>query len=73
MQMHIADHSGHTTIEFSPEVMDEARAAVDAIFADPKGRLIYAVDGGEQSQVRSLAEVPETASEIHATPPLVGG
>lgn len=73
MQLHIGDHSGHTTLEFDPKVMDEARAAVDAIFAEPKGRAIYAVADGERSQVRTLDEVPDNASEVHVISPLVGG
>lgn len=75
MQLHIGDHSGHTTLEFDPAVEDAVRAQVEEIFANLKstGRAAYAVDGGERSQVRSLAEVPETATEVHVISPLVGG
>lgn len=71
--MHIGDHSGHTTLEFDPQVMDAAREAVDAIFAEPKGRAIYAVADGAREQVRSIDEIPASATEVHVISPLVGG
>lgn len=72
MKMHITGPSGHTTLEFDPEVEDDVRAQVDAIFAEPKGQMIYADVAGDRSQVRSLGEVPAEA-EIVVVSALQGG
>lgn len=71
MIMHITDHTGHTTLEFEPDVMDDVRAQVDAVFAD-KSKMIYSDLNGDRSQVRSLDEVPAGA-EVVVTSALQGG
>lgn len=72
MLMHTTSANGHDTIEFNPEVMDEARAKVDEVFASTAGRMIYAEVGGERTQVKALSEVPAGA-ELFVVAQLQGG
>lgn len=72
-QLQILDHTGHTTIEWNKELVDEVNEIGAKVFAEQKalGKLIYKVDGpGEFTQLHSF---DPTASEMIASPAPVGG
>jgi hypothetical protein len=70
--IYIADHTGHTTVEWDEKLADEVNEIGARVFAEQRGlgKLMYKVEGGESTQLHSFD--PE-AKEIIAMPAPVGG
>lgn len=71
-QLQILDHTGHTTVTWDSELVDEVNAIGAKVFAEQKaqGKLMYKVDGQEREQLHSF---DPSAQEIVAVPAPVGG
>lgn len=73
-QLQILDHTGHTTVTWDSELVDEVNAIGAKVFAEQKaqGKLMYKVDAasGENTQLHSF---DPSAEEIIAVPAPVGG
>lgn len=72
-QLQILDHTGHTTVTWDSELVEEVNAIGAKVFAEQKaqGKLMYKVEaGGESTQLHKFDPLAE---EIVAVPAPVGG